>query len=211
MPECTRATPEDVSAIGRLFLEAFSDSVIHTCGKIPNFAAIEDVFRCVFEAEPESVFIARNASGQVIGYVLAPSRISNIWKRALLGGHLLRWTWRWLKGDYGFGWYPVRIMFFNKVEFFRSAFTPQVHAQARILSIAVSSLARGQGLGTKLMMCALAYFQKKRVSLIRLEVRPDNAPAIRVYEKLGFIDAGRTKDSQGDWLIMLKEMEASNA
>jgi ribosomal protein S18 acetylase RimI-like enzyme len=205
--DCTRATPKDVPGIGKLFLESFSDSVIHTCGKIPNFAAIEELFSCVFEAEPEAVFVARDAADQVVGYVLAPSRISNLWKRALWGGHLFRWAWHWLKGDYGFGWYPVRIMVFNKIEFFRSAFTPQVHAPARILSIAVSPLARGQGLGTKLMKCALQYFQEKKVPIIRLEVRPDNAPAIKVYEKLGFVQAGLTRDSQGDWSIMLKEME----
>lgn len=205
--ECTKATLEDVPGIGSLFLESFSDSVIHTCGKIPNFEAIEDLFICVFQSEPEAVFVARDAAGQVVGYVLAPSNISNLWKKALWGGHFFRWAWRWLKGDYGFGWYPVRIMLFNKIEFFRSAFTPQVYAPARILSVAVSPLVRGQGLGTKLMMSALQYFQEKKVPIIRLEVRPDNAPAIRVYEKLGFVQAGLTRDSQGDWLIMLKETE----
>lgn len=205
--ECIRATPEDIPGIGKLFLASFSDSVIHTCGKIPNFAAITDLFSCVLAAEPEAVFVARDAAGQVVGYIFAPSSIENIWKRAIFRGHLLHWAWRWLKGDYGFGWYPVKIMFFNKINFFRSALTPQVHASARILSVAVSPLARGQGLGTKLMRCAMAYFQARKVSGIRLEVRPDNTSARKIYEKLGFIDAGLTRDSQGDWLIMLKEME----
>jgi len=207
MLECARAVQRDIPGIGKLFLESFSDSVIHTCGKIPSFTAIEDLFSCVYTAEPEGVFVARDAGGQVVGYVFAPSRISNIWKNAVLGGHLLRWIWRWLKGDYGFGLHPVKIMFLNKMEFFRSALTPGKAAEARILSIAVSPTVRGQGLGSKLMQCALDYFREKKVPLIRLEVRPDNVPAKRIYEKLGFIAAGLTKDSQGDWLIMLKEME----
>lgn len=205
--ECTRATADDVSGISRIFLESFTESIIHTCGKIPNFTAIEDLFSCVLAAEPSAAFLAHDTAGQVVGYVFAPSRISNIWKEAVWGGHLFRWAWRWLKGDYGFGLYPVKIMFFNKADFFRSAFAPRVHAEARILSVAVSPAARGRGLATKLMGCALAYFQEKKVPLIRLEVRPDNAAARRVYEKLGFVEAGLTRDSQGDWLIMLKEME----
>lgn len=207
MLECMRAVRGDIPGIGKLFLEAFSDSVLHTCGKIPNFAAIEDLFNCVYTAEPEGAFVARDTGGQIVGYVFAPARISNIWRHAVLGGHLFRWLWRWLKGDYGFGLHPVKIMFCNKIEFFRSALTPHKAAEARILSIAVSATARGQGLGTKLMQCALAYLREKKVPLIRLEVRPDNIPAKRIYEKLGFIPAGLTKDSQGDWLIMLKEME----
>lgn len=205
--ECTKAAPEDVSGIGKLFLESFTDSVVHTCGKVPNFAAIEDLFACVYEAEPEAAFVAHDTSGQVIGYVLAPSRIGNIWRTALCRGYLFRWAWHWLKGDYGFGLYPVKIMFCNKLEFFRSAYTPKVHAAARILSVAVSTQARGQGIATRLMTCAMDYFQEKRVPRVRLEVRPDNLPAIRVYEKLGFINAGFTRDSQGEWRIMLKEME----
>jgi ribosomal protein S18 acetylase RimI-like enzyme len=207
MMECTRATPADVPGIGRLFLEAFPESVIHTCGKIPNFVAIEDLFTCIYEAEPCAAFVAKDLEGTVVGYVLAPTHISNLWKRALFGGHVFRWTWQWLKGEYGFGFYPVKVMFSNKIGFLRSAWTPKIAAEARILSVAVSPSARGHGLATKLMVCALEYFKEQKVPLIRLEVRPDNTPAKRVYEKLGFTEAGFTRDSQGDWLIMLKEME----
>jgi [ribosomal protein S18]-alanine N-acetyltransferase len=205
--KCTQATSADVSGISKLFLEAFTESVLHTCGKIPRFAAIEDLFMCIYEAEPKAAFITRDEAGQVIGYVLAPTHIGNLWKRAVFGGHVFRWAWRWLKGDYGFGIYPVKVMFLNKLAFFQSAFTPQIHADARILSVAVGAAARGQGLATQLMECALEYFAQENVPLIRLEVRPDNLPAKHVYEKLGFVEAGYTRDSQGDWLIMLKEME----
>lgn len=205
--ECSRATLADVPGIGRLFLASFPESVIHTCGKIPAFAAIEDLFICIYEAEPEAAFIAKDASAQIVGYVLAPTKISSLWKRAVFGGHILRWAWRWFKGDYGFGLYPVTVMFQNKIGFLRSAFKAQISAEARILSVAVDPSMRGQGLATKLMRCALDYFETQRVPLIRLEVRPDNLPAKKIYEQLGFRAAGFTRDSQGDWLIMIKEME----
>jgi ribosomal protein S18 acetylase RimI-like enzyme len=205
--ECSRATLADVPGIGRLFLASFPESIRHTCGTIPNFRAIEDLFTCIYEAEPRAVFVAKDASGQVAGYVLAPAKISNLWKCAVFGGHIFRWAWRWLKGDYGFGLYPIKVMALNKLGFLRSAFSAQISAEARILSVAVNPSLRGQGVATKLMSCALEYFVEQKAPLIRLEVRPDNLPAKKIYENLGFRAAGYTQDSQGVWLIMLKEME----
>ena len=205
--ECSRATLADVPGIGRLFLASFPESIRHTCGTIPNFAAVEDLFTCIYEAEPRAAFVAKEATSQVVGYVLAPSKISNLWKRAVLGGHIFRWAWRWLKGDYGFGLYPIKVMVLNKIGFLHSAFTAQISAEARILSVAVDPSMRGQGVATRLMNCAMEYFVEQKAPLIRLEVRPSNLPAKKIYEKLGFKAAGYTRDSQGTWLIMLKELE----
>ncbi|MPN23038.1 hypothetical protein SDC9_170423 [bioreactor metagenome] len=66
---------------------------------------------------------------------------------------------------------------------------------------------RGRGVATVLMKASLEYFKTNNASLVRLEVRPDNIPAVKVYKKLGFVEGGTTRDSQGDWLIMFKEME----
>ena len=45
---------------------------------------------------------------------------------------------------------------------------------------------RGCGLGTRLVTRALNGFYRTGVSHVRLEVTADNAPAVRVYQKVGF-------------------------
>jgi [ribosomal protein S18]-alanine N-acetyltransferase len=58
--------------------------------------------------------------------------------------------------------------------------------RARLYSLAVSPAFRGKGLGTELverLMNALAGLGQSRMSL---EVRAEDAPAVRFYERLGF-------------------------
>jgi len=101
----------------------------------------------------------------------------------------------------------VKIIVLNKIAFLRSAAAPSQSASARILSIAVSPDWRGKGVAGALMAVAMDYFKSLGVGRVRLEVRPDNAPAVKLYHHYGFADAGFTYDSQGPWLIMFKEME----
>ncbi len=202
----TRARVTDVPAIASLFTESFMDSVLHHCGgRLPKPQAMEDVFTLVYTAEPEAALIAKERSGKLIGYCFAPVRLNQLWIQAITGGHLAKWAWRWLTGKYGFGLHPVKIIFLNKLAFLRSAATPGKAANARILSVAVSPAARGLGVASALMAEADRYFREKQVMRVRLEVRPDNRPAIRVYEKLGYYPGGTTYDSQGPWLIMFKD------
>ena len=206
-----QAKLSDVPAIAALFTESFKDSVLHHCGgDLPKPQAMEDIFTLVYQAEPEAALLALNVHGKPIGYCFAPTRLSGLWLRALCGGHLLKWTWRWLTGQYGFGLHPVKIIVMNKLAFLRSAVAPTKTANARILSIAVAPEARGQGVASQLIGSAIDYFGTQHVSRVRLEVRPDNTAAIRVYEKWGFSEGGYTVDSQGKWLIMFREMGHCN-
>lgn len=200
------ANAQDVPAIAALFTESFKDSVLHHCRRLPNPLAMQDVFSLVYQAEPAAAFVARSGE-TVIGYCFAPINLSALWVRAITGGHIIKWAWRWLTGRYGFGLHPVKIIILNKIAFLCSAVNPGKAANARILSIAVAESCRGQGVATMLMKVSLDYFKAGKASLVRLEVRPDNAPAVKVYKKLGFVEGGTTRDSQGDWLIMFKEME----
>lgn len=200
------AKEDDIPAIAALFTDSFRESVIHHCGRLPHPQAMEDVFTLVYKAEPAAAFVARSGE-KIAGYCFAPVNLPGLWVRAVTGGHIIKWAWRWITGRYGFGIHPVKIIVLNKIAFLRSAVVPSKAANARILSIAVAEDRRGQGVASRLMQAALEYFQAKQARLIRLEVRPDNTPAVRVYEKLGFVKAGTTCDSQGDWLIMFKEME----
>ncbi len=206
-----QASREDIKDIAALFTQCFQDSVLHHCGgRLPRPQAMEDVFSLVYEAEPEAAFLAKDAEGTAVGYCFAPACLSGMWQKSLTGGYLLRWFWRWLTGQYGIGLQPVKVILLNKAAFLQSALQPSAGADARILSIAVASSCRGQGVAQQLMEQAMVYFRRKKAKRVRLEVRPDNLPAIRVYEKYGFRSGGYTKDSQGQWLIMYKEMGDSS-
>lgn len=45
---------------------------------------------------------------------------------------------------------------------------------------------RRQGLATKLLREAQRYFKKKKIKFIELQVKSDNCPALKAYEKFGF-------------------------
>lgn len=45
-------------------------------------------------------------------------------------------------------------------------------------------------------------FKFKGRQAIKLEVRPQNAAAIRIYSEYGFVEKGRTRDLQGEWIVM---------
>lgn len=198
----------DIPAIAALFTESFDESVRHHCGGLlPKPQAMQDVFTLVYQAEPQAALVARTLSGKVIGYCFAPTQLSNLWIRAIWSGQLVKWAWRWLTGQYGFGLHPVKVIVMNKIAFLSSAFTPTQRANARILSIAVSSEFRGRGVAGQLLGKAIQYFSIRKANLVRLEVRPDNAAAISLYEKWNFVLKGYTQDSQGKWLIMYREME----
>ncbi|MBP2652660.1 MAG: rimI: ribosomal-protein-alanine acetyltransferase [Firmicutes bacterium] len=197
----------DVPAIAALFTESFKESVLHHCGgKMPKPCAMRDVFALVYEAEPAAAFVARSSEG-IIGYCFAPTALPRLWWRAVLGGHIFKWALRWISGQYGFGFSPVKVILLNKLAFLRSAATPTKASNARILSIAVALDWRGRGIAGDLLAAGLAYFRVTGAHRVRLEVRPDNISAIKVYQKKGFVEAGMTYDSQGPWLIMFKEME----
>lgn len=177
---------DDIGAIGALFTESFKDSVLFHCGCLPKPQAAEDIFTLVYETEPKAAFVVRRPDGRVAGYCFALTDITQLWVRAVTHGYILKWCFRWLTGRYGFGFYPVKMAMLNKLAFFRSAFAPGKRAKARILSIAVAD---------------------NKVQRVRLEVRPDNSSAIKLYERQGFVSAGVTFDPQGEWTIMFKEME----
>lgn len=65
---------------------------------------------------------------------------------------------------------------------------------ARLYSIAAHHAARGQGVGSALLDAVEQLARRRRCRALRLEVRADNAGAIRLYERLGYRRiAGLTK------------------
>jgi ribosomal-protein-alanine N-acetyltransferase len=62
--------------------------------------------------------------------------------------------------------------------------------ESHILNLTVSPDARRQGIGMKLMKHFMQLACRHNADTIMLEVRPSNAAAVRLYEKLGFNEIG---------------------
>lgn len=76
-------------------------------------------------------------------------------------------------------------------------------------SIVVKKEFRGKGIGRQLNDFILNYFQKKKVKVIELEVRPENKKVINWYKRLGFKIVKRIKDyypDGGDAYLMRKNL-----
>lgn len=197
------ARPDDLPGMAAVFLAAFPESVRHYVGHVIPTRVMEDLFAVALDVEPDAAFVAER-DGRIAGYILAPARLS-----AIISGARRRlgaFAWRWLTGRYGIGLRPVGVALRNAVAFLHDARpADNLASDARILSVAVHPDAQGHGIGGELLRLGLRYLISRGEKRVRLEVRPGNAPAVHLYQKLGFSIRGRTCDTQGEWLVMLYE------
>lgn len=62
--------------------------------------------------------------------------------------------------------------------------------EAEVLTLAVLPSAQGRGVGTQLLSTALTQAQARGASRLFLEVAADNAAALALYARAGFVQAG---------------------
>lgn len=84
-----------------------------------------------------------------------------------------------------------------------------VLGEADMMNLAVREEYRRQGLGQQLVDALVERLSQQGAHILLLEVRASNAPAIALYEKLGFRQVGRRPNyyfkPKEDALIMRKE------
>jgi ribosomal protein S18 acetylase RimI-like enzyme len=202
----TTAKKEELAAIAQLFLEGFSGAIEAALGKIPRACWAESLAQALWSIEREGFILARE-DNRVIGYIVVTRDLKGIVRGVLLRGYLLRWIWGWLSGRYGLGRKSMGRAFKGLFSFIGGSGKYRSQGNAQILSIAVANNRRGVGIGTRLVEEALKYLEKGKVSEVRLEVRPDNLPARRIYEKLGFVVKGTIPTIIGESLVMIKRLK----
>lgn len=78
-----------------------------------------------------------------------------------------------------------------------------------MMNVAVHPGARRRGIAEQLILALCEELAKRGSRCLTLEVRASNAPAIALYEKLGFLEIGRRKNyyrnPREDALILRKE------
>jgi len=67
------------------------------------------------------------------------------------------------------------------------------------LGIGLLATARGHGLGTQMLLEAIAWAHERGLARLVLTTRADNYRALRLFTKHGFVPTGR---KEGDWIEM---------
>lgn len=70
--------------------------------------------------------------------------------------------------------------------------------EGEILTMAVSRRNRRAGVGAMLLNAALRHLYAERVTTVFLEVDPNNAPAMALYKRAGFLAVGERPDYYGE-------------
>lgn len=164
--------------------------------------AFVDVWRFLLDAEPQG-FLAAREDGRLLGYAIFVRSLRAIQRKAVLSGAALRWAARALGGAFDLRlrsmWRIVR----NKALFLTSERRYRSIGDAQLLNVAVHPQARGRGVATALVSEGLRLLQTLGVPEVRLEVRPWNAAALAVYARTGWREVGRTRDLEGEWVVMV--------
>ena len=86
-----------------------------------------------------------------------------------------------------------------------------VMGESDMMNVAVHPDFRRQGVGRRLIEALIGELKKRDCHSLTLEVRASNAPAIALYEALGFFEAGRRRNyyrnPKEDALIFRKEWQ----
>jgi ribosomal-protein-alanine N-acetyltransferase len=199
------AQSQHIDAVAEIFCLAFENSITFFAPitqKVKN--AMKDIFHLLYSVFGQGFFIAIE-NNQVYGYIVMADDIKRLWFRAVTSGFLRKAVVSTITGEYGLTLPMLYKVVRNKLLYFRFEMTTKPSAQ--VLSIGVHPGHYGKGIGQKLLSKGIKYIESLGSKRIKLEARPDNIPAVKIYEKYGFRIVGETKDLQGNWLIMMRERE----
>lgn len=195
---------QHIEYVVEIFCSAFQDSIEFFTpmnDKIKN--AIYDLFKLLLITFGNGFMVAVYDE-QVCGYIVMVDNIKKLWLKAFTSGYLFKMALKALLGKYGLNFQTLFQSIKNKL--FYMKFEVSTQDSAQVLSIAVDSKYRGKGVGGQLLQAGLKYVSALGAKTVKLEARPDNVPAVKLYKKFGFKTIGKTQDLQGEWLIMVKNL-----
>ncbi len=163
--------------------------------------ALLSIWRFLRRNEPGG-FIGAFEDERLAGYAIFSASVRAVQRRALLSGAWLGWAFQFARGPGALRPRVLLVRLANKLSFVRDGARFRERGAAQLINLAVDPAAQNRGCGKLLVRAGLAYLRSCGVSECRLEVRPENRSAVRVYVATGWFEAGRTRDAQGEWLVM---------
>jgi ribosomal protein S18 acetylase RimI-like enzyme len=192
---------EELQAAAEIFQIAFSDEHAsrYREGARPN--SFVDVWQFVREIAPNG-FLAAREDGILVGYAIFVPSLSRVQREAFLRGAIVRWALASFRGGFALRISALWRVLLNKLLFVTHSRRFRTQGDAQLLNIAVHPNAQGRGIATALIRAGLKTMREARVPEVRLEVRPWNRQAVSLYRRTGWTEAGRTRDLEGEWLVM---------
>jgi ribosomal protein S18 acetylase RimI-like enzyme len=132
--------------------------------------------------------------------------LKRVQREALRRGAVWRWAFAALRGGFGLRLSAIPRVLLNKLLFVRYGGRYRGKGDAQLLNVAVDPDLQGRGVATALVQAGLAAMRDLGVTEVRLEVRPWNRGALRLYEKTGWREVGRTRDLEGEWIVMVASL-----
>jgi ribosomal protein S18 acetylase RimI-like enzyme len=166
------------------------------------------VWAFIRDLEPRG-FLAAREDDRLVGYAIFVSSLKRVQRQAILRGAILRWAIAALLGGFGLRFSAIPRVLLNKLMFVRSGGRYRGEGDAQLLNIAVDPRAQRHGIATALVRAGQQAMHDLGVPEVRLEVRPWNTGALRLYEKTGWLEVGRTRDLEGEWVVMTAKPGAS--
>lgn len=203
---CRAAESKDLLALGRLYLRAFPQAREEFRSPELSPRCLADVMGACLLVEPGAIILAEahaDDRAEIVGYVIALTDASRIWRKGLARGLLVLWILRWLVGRYRLSLLGALSVAGDKLYVWGSWRSRVPSCRSRILSLAVDPPWQGRGVGGKLLSLAISRLGRCGSDCVGLEVRPDNGPAVKLYRRAGFRAAGRFRDTRGAWDVML--------
>jgi ribosomal protein S18 acetylase RimI-like enzyme len=146
--------------------------------------------------------LAAREDGRLTGYAIFVPSLKRVQRAAVFRGAIFRWAIAALRGGFGLRFSAIPRVLLNKLFFMRSGGRYRDRGDAQLLNIAVDPAAQGRGIARELVRAGLSAMRALGVPEVRLEVRPWNAAALRLYQKTGWRETGRTRDLEGEWVVM---------
>jgi len=184
-----------------IFTAAFADEHRSRFRENARPSALLDVWTFL-QRHFGSGFLGAYDQERLVGYALFVCSLGSVQRKATVTGEIFKWALRALVGRYDFQVSALARVVRNKVYFFCGAQRFRTHGDAQLLNVAVDPAAQGRGIAKVLVRAGLEAMSRQGVPEVRLEVRPWNTAAVKVYERTGWREVGRTRDLDGEWVVM---------
>jgi len=201
--EIISAKLQHIDSVVDIFCSAFENSILFFTPlneELKGF--LKDAFILLHKVYEEGFIIAKEGE-KVYGYAIMVDDIKILWLESISSGLLAKAAINLIKGNYGIDLNTFLKIIKNKLFYLK--FEIGSVPSAQLLSIGVHPDFHGKGVGRGLLKEGIKYIDSLGIKRIKLEVRPENTAAVKLYTQYGFEVVGEERDLQGKWLVMIRQ------